>query len=110
MIQNFKLNLTPDNLEEFNIDIQDVKKIENTFKSLFQQCEKEENISRKTYYSFREKLSTINPNLKLLDEVEKVLEFDECEKKIAKFSKEIQSLGKDIRIQVESDSIQISFE
>jgi hypothetical protein len=118
IISNYKNNLNlKENWKELNISMEDVKEIEKKFKDIFKNAEdslkdgsQEGKFDSKLYGEFKKNLNKINKNAyKLLLELEKAIDVDSCEHNIAKFKKEISTLGKELVIKSGNKKNSIDF-
>jgi len=119
LIGNYKSNLAiEESLIELNISKKDVSVIEKEFKNLFKECEsslksgsEKGKFDSKSYETFKKKLNKISKNgYKLLLEIEKVVDYDACEKEISMFKSKIGKLGKKLVMKNEGMGISIGFE
>ena len=106
ILNNFKANLTEENLKAFNITKDDVSSIVKTFKEIFKASEKTiknnpdlGEIDSKVYQKFKEELERIGKNAyNLLLEIEKYVNYSKCQKKVNEFEEEILKLGKKLNV------------
>jgi len=116
LINNFRDNLTEDNLKEFNISKSDMNNISKEFKEIFKNCDiaternpNKDKIDYRLYQEFKRKLTHVSKSAyKLLLELERHIDIDSCERSIDQFKKETKTLGKELKIQKESGNISIS--
>ena len=102
LINNFRNNLNDENLEEYNIPKEDVEKIQQNFKDIFDKVDEnlkkistKNNADSKLYQNFKERLPKITKDgYRFLVEIEKLIDIDSCEEIIAQFKKDVKSLGK----------------
>jgi len=120
LIVNFKKNLTQDNLEAIKVKKEECRNMERKFAKVFHKCEisfknpdKFGEINKKFYEEFRENLKKISKTLhKFLLDLEKVMKLNSCEKLLNEFKKDIDKLGKELRVTKIANGfgVQIGFE
>ena len=111
VINNFKNNLTEENMNEFKIRSIELSSVMKSFGKLFQQCKDclqngcgKEYILKEDYDAFKKELKKIGEGAyKLLIEVEKLADFGSGENEIDNFKKELKKSGKKIKIKTMDD-------
>lgn len=106
MIINCRENFTENNLKEMKISREEMEETENSFLDLFDRCKSTLSegsnigrVDREEYIKFKDGLKKINSGyIKLIEHIEKFVNFKACEREIDAFKKEIKKLGREIKI------------